>query len=151
MYLLANKRDDRTLSWRLVAQIYVSSKTKGEMIFPFHACSAIADIGDHRRRVTFGGIFMKPYPDFPHGGLGSLTLQRSSTDIIISSAGMATFNADTETSLAELGDNIGDPAHIRIELVQVHDSRPITLSKIIQRNPTPQAGGNWGAWGTQFI
>lgn len=151
MYLVANKGDVTTLSWRIVAQIFVSSKTKGEMIFPFHACSAIADIGDHRRRVSFSDIAIIPYPRPYPGQAVSPKIQHSSTEIIIASAGMVTFIASRVTPLTQFGNNIGDPAHIRIELVQAHDSTPVILTKSIQSNPTQQGSMAWGAWGTEFI
>ena len=147
MSLLADKRDDTTLSWRLVAKIYASSKTRGEMIFPFHACTAIADIGDHRRRVSFGDIAIMPYPHPHPAAPSSPTIRFSSTEIIIASAGMVTFNASGSTPLGEYGNPIGDSAHCRIELVQAHDSRPVILAESIQGNPTQRQSGQWGLWG----
>ena len=150
MYLLANRRDPKSLSWHLVAQVYVSSKTRGEMIFPFHACSAMADIGDHHRRVNFGDIAIMPYPHPHPAAPSSPTIQFSSTEIIIASAGMVTLSASSEMFLAEFEYNIEVPAHIRIELVQAHDSRPVILAKSIQSNPTQRRSGQWGLWGTEY-
>ena len=147
MGLLANKRDDTTLSWRLDAQIYVSSKTRGEMIFPFHACSAIADIGGHRRRVNFGAIAIMPYPRPHPAAPSSPTIRFSSTEIIIASAGMVTFTASGSTPLTEFGNHIGDPAHCIIKLVQAHDSRPVILAESIQSDLTQRRSGQWGLWG----
>lgn len=150
MFLLANKRSDMHLSWRLAARIYVSSKTRREMIFPFHACSATTEIGGQQRRVEFEKICIYPHPRPWTGGPDAPTIKYSATEVIVASAGMVAFDANAETSLAPFGNNIGDPAHVKIELVQTHDSRPITLVQSLASSAILQGSSGWGVWGTKF-
>jgi len=148
LHLLAAMSARTTTGWRLAAKIYIASRTKGELIIPFHACSATADIGDQRMRVTFDTVHLMPYPRTNPGVTPSLTVRHSPSELIVASAGMAIFYGDGTSSTTELGTNVGDPAHIRIDLVHAHDSRPVTLVQTIKSNPTSANTGQWGTWGT---
>jgi hypothetical protein len=140
MYLLANKHDQTTLRWRLEANIYIVLRRKGEIVIPFHMCSATADIGDSRRHVKFNQVFLQPYPR-PGSGTpgepGSHTVRYSPTEIIVATAGMAFFGGDGTTGQREFGEHIGDPAHVRINLFQAHDSKAIILQQTIKSFPGP--------------
>jgi hypothetical protein len=145
LFLIGN-RNDGALSWRLDAKIYIASRTKGSLIFPFHACSAKADIGDDRRRIIFDSVSFNPALS-PNVAPPPLTnVQISSTDVSISNAGMVIFRAHCTTELQRFGDHIGDAAHIDIYLVQAHDPRPVVFSQTIDSFPDESVPARWGTW-----
>jgi len=131
-YLLSNITDTNTLAWRLEMKIYMVSRTKGKVVFPFHSCSASVDIAGNPRHAELNEIFLEPFPRAVPGEHRSLTVHGSPTEIIVDGAGMAIFNGFGRSSRTKFGDHIGDAADVRVELVQAHDSRSITLAHSIK-------------------
>lgn len=148
IYLLANKHDKATLQWRLDAKIYIALKKEGRIIIPFHACSAIAEIGSPQRNVTFDQLFLRSYPPVIPGEPESHTVRYSPTEIIVAPAGMTFLRASGTTGQTEFGDNIGDPAHIRVDLQQTNGTKPIILQQTVKSNGSPTESARWGTWGT---
>ena len=150
LHLRANIADTDALGWCLDMKIYIVSRTKGKIVFPFHSCSASVDIGGNPRHVEFNKVLLEPFPRAVPGQSGSLTVHGSPTEIIVDGAGMAVFTGYGRSTRAKFGDNIGDVADVRVELSQAHDPRSIALVHSIKSNTGPLSSTTWGTWGTTF-
>lgn len=145
MSLLAKEAGHNSLHWIVKVVMYISSRVRSEMIFPFHLCSASIDFGDHSRRILFTGQLMEQYPE-PQDNKRT-TIRGTSTEIIIPSAGMVIFKAYAETTLNEVQDDGENIAQIGVNLVQTHDDRPIFISGSVNPNSAMRGIGNWQTWG----
>jgi len=136
-----SKKDNLVLRWHLYLKLYVIPTSKVQLVIPFHHCEALLTSADHSRHISFDRFILEPLSRtmiIPGESLGtssevdSLTIQGTSTEVLIRGPGMIELRAEAQTPSEQYFEH--DISAI-LYLHPVDIEHPITINAAMQLTP----------------
>jgi hypothetical protein len=132
-----NQAAEAGWDWHVTGKLYVIPSGAETLVFPFHRCSLTATLGDGssirswtKLRLSPPRLFFGPKPTRMTSTIDSLTVDASSSEVILTGPGQVTFSASTREPFA--AEVIDMNVSVVFTLNAVGTVRPLILSMDLQ-------------------